>query len=63
LPAPEARANSSEWELLHLLMEAFPDIIPLETQLRSDPHLIWIKLGERRVINWLRQHLNERSGG
>ena len=64
LPAQETSARSYELlEVLDQIETVFPDCVPLETQLRADPHLIWIKIGERRVINWLRQIiLKERSG-
>ena len=42
-------------------IRAFPNQLPLEGDLVENPNIVWIRMGEQRVIRWL-QHRLENPG-
>jgi len=45
------------YELMEKLDNAFPNKLPLESEMLNSPHKVWMSIGSRRVIEYIRSEL------
>ena len=46
-------------ELLDKLDLAFPDKLPFESEMLNNPHKVWMNIGARKVIEFIRRDLTK----